>query len=46
MPDVPRSGAGHLIKEKTFLKPVAYKRHMYVVIVWSLLFGNLAINFW
>lgn len=40
------SGAGHLIKEKHFFKPTAHKRHMYVVIVRSLLFGYLAINFW
>lgn len=37
MADVPFSGAGHLIKEKHFFKPIAHKRHMYVVIVRSLL---------
>lgn len=40
------SGAGCLIKEKHFFKPIAHKCHMYVVIVRSLLFGYLAINFW
>lgn len=38
-------GLGTSIKEKTFLKHIAPKRRMYVVIVRSLLLGNLAINF-
>lgn len=46
LPDGLCLATGHLTSKQTFLKRDAYKHHMNVVMAWSLLFGDLAINFW